>query len=558
MSDTPARPLSGSADIDSGERYRALSEAAFEGIVITESGKIQEVNDQFAEMLGYRPSELVGRPAVDTVAPVSRDVVADRIMSGSEEVYELAALRKDGSTLPVEARGKAVSYRGVMARVAVVRDITERKRHEVLLARQRDLLDAIGKVFREAVVCDTEEEVARTCLAVAEGLTGSAFGFIGEVNESGRFDTIALSDPGWGACRIPKSDATVILKDMVIRGIWGRVIRDGESLLVADAASQPDAVGTPPGHPTLKAFLGVPLKRGGKTIGMIALANKDPGFDAQDLAALESISVAFVEALLGKRAERELRAFSNRLQKSNRELQDFAYVVSHDLQEPLRKIQAFGDRLVTRYGGAVDERGRDYLVRMQDAAARMQALINDLLTLSRVATRGRPFEPVDLGLVVREVVSDLETRIDETDAQIDVEHLPTIEADPLQLVQLFQNLIGNALKFGRTGVPPRIAIHVARQEASETPASDPRGVVRYRFAVEDNGIGFDEKHRDRIFAPFQRLHARTEYEGTGMGLAICRRIVERHGGDIWATGVPGQGAVLNVSLPAERTVGEED
>jgi signal transduction histidine kinase len=478
-------------------------------------------------------------------------------MSGSEEAYELAALRKDGSTFPVEARGKAVSYRGAMARVAVVRDITERKRHESLLARQRDLLDAIGKVFREAIVCDTEEEVAQTCLAVAEELTGSAFGFIGEVNEDGRYDTIALSDPGWGACRIPKSDATVILKDMAIRGLWGRVIQDGKSLLVSDPASHPDAVGIPSGHPTLTAFLGVPLVRGGRTIGMIAMANKDPGFDARDQEALESLSVAFVEALVSKRAERELRASSGRLERSNRELQDFAYVVSHDLQEPLRKIQAFGDRLVTRYEGAFDDRGRDYLARMQDAAARMQALINDLLTLSRVATRGRPFEPVGLGVVVREVVSDLETRIEETGAQVDVGELPSLEADPMQMRQLFQNLIGNALKFGRDAVPPRISVAAAGPGEQEPSLEATPEDLHYRITVRDNGIGFEEKHCDRIFAPFQRLHARTECEGTGMGLAICRRIVDRHGGEISATGVPGQGSVFTVSLPAKRPEGEE-
>ena len=445
-----------------------------------------------------------------------------------------------------------------MARVTVVRDITERKQHEAQLAGQRDVLDAIGKVFREAITCETEQQVAHTCLAVAEELTRSAFGFIGEVNENGRFDAIALSDPGWDACRVPKSDATVMIKDMVIRGIWGRVIRDGKSQLVNDPGSHPDRVGTPSGHPPLTAFLGVPMVRGGKTIGMIAVANRESGYVPSDQEALEALSVAFVEALMGKRAERELRAFSRRLERSNRELQDFAYVVSHDLQEPLRKIRAFGDLLTTRYEDAFDDRGRGYLARMQDAAARMQALINDVLTLSRVSTKGKPFEPVDLGEVVREVVSDLETRIAETGAKVDVGELPLVEADPMQMRQLFQNLIGNALKFGRPDVPPRVAVFAAYSDGSEAPPDAAPADPHCRVMVEDNGIGFDEKHRERIFVPFQRLHGRTEYEGTGMGLAICRRIVERHGGDITATGVPGQGTVFTVSFPVEPPESEED
>jgi PAS domain S-box-containing protein len=254
-----------------------------------------------------------------------------------------------------------------------------------------------------------------------------------------------------------------------------------------------------------------------------------------------------------KIVENQLRAFTERLAQSNRELEDFAYVASHDLQEPLRKVQAFGDRLNKKYADALGDEGRDYVRRMRDAADRMQILINDLLTFSRVATKTQPFAPVDLNKIASEVISDLEIKIEETGASVEVADLPNVEADPLQMRQLLQNLIGNALKFKRESVAPVIKIYAVENEM-ETDAG--QNFVRHvRFAVEDNGIGFDEKYLDRIFTVFQRLHGRTEYEGSGVGLAVCRKIAERHGGSITARSADGAGATFIISLPAKQTNG---
>lgn len=246
------------------------------------------------------------------------------------------------------------------------------------------------------------------------------------------------------------------------------------------------------------------------------------------------------------RAEEQLQHYTTRLEQSNRELEEFAYVASHDLQEPLRKIQAFGDRLKTRHGQTLDDRGRDYLERMQNAAARMQTLINGLLTYSRVTTKAQPFAPVDLAQVAQEVMSDLEVRIQEVEGRVDVENLPRIEADPTQMRQLLQNLVANALKFHRQDQPPLVKVYA--DNASHN------GLCQ--IFVEDNGIGFDEKYLDRIFQVFQRLHGRGEYEGSGVGLAICRKIVERHGGRITARSAPGQGATFIVTLPVRQSQGE--
>lgn len=241
---------------------------------------------------------------------------------------------------------------------------------------------------------------------------------------------------------------------------------------------------------------------------------------------------------------------AQRLAASNRELEEFAYVASHDLQEPLRKVMAFGDRLETKFGEALGEQGKDYLGRMSNATRRMQTLINDLLTYSRVTTKAQPFAPVDLSTVTQEVLSDLETRTTEVNGRVEVDQLPTVQADPLQMRQLFQNLIGNALKFSRPDEPPVVTVSSRPLNGKDSLSSmglDSKEALE--ITVQDNGIGFDAKYADRIFGTFQRLHGRGEYEGTGIGLSVCRKIVERHGGMIQAESEPNSGATFIITLP---------
>ncbi len=247
-----------------------------------------------------------------------------------------------------------------------------------------------------------------------------------------------------------------------------------------------------------------------------------------------------------KRTERSLQAYAKKLETSNRELEEFVHVASHDLQEPLRKVAIFGERLRNKYADALGEQGLGYLRRMEGATVRMQNLIEDLLSLSRVTTQANPFEPVDLAEVVPEVLSDLEARLEETGGTVEVGDLPTVEADRSQMRQLLQNLIGNALKFHKDDVPPVVKVYGAPENGASTNGGRP---PRCRLVVEDNGIGFDESHLSRIFVPFERLHGREAYEGMGMGLAICRKVVERHGGEITATSSSGQGAAFIVTLP---------
>jgi light-regulated signal transduction histidine kinase (bacteriophytochrome) len=221
-------------------------------------------------------------------------------------------------------------------------------------------------------------------------------------------------------------------------------------------------------------------------------------------------------------------------------------VASHDLQEPLRKIRAFGDRLQQKYAVVLGENGADYVARMQAASGRMSALIDDLLSFSRVTTKQRSFVPVDLNDVMRDVLDDLDFAIEDSKAVVHVDPLPVVDADSLQIAQVFMNLISNSLKFCTPQVSPVITVHCETDLASPL-ESDERKWLCLRFC--DQGIGFEQQYAERVFSLFQRLHGRDAYSGTGIGLALCRKIIERHGGTITAESSPNKGSVFIIYLP---------
>jgi PAS domain S-box-containing protein len=238
----------------------------------------------------------------------------------------------------------------------------------------------------------------------------------------------------------------------------------------------------------------------------------------------------------------ELETYTRELRESNKALQEFASIAAHDMQEPLRKVVTFGS-LLRSYADSLGNEGKDYLDRMVNATERMQALLTSLLDYSRITTRAEPFRSIDLAAIVHEVLSDLEVRIVKTGGEVHVSALPTVEADPIQMRQLIQNLIGNSLKFHKEGEKPHIEVRGRSLDNGIT-----------EIVVADNGIGFDDKYLSRIFIPFQRLHGRSAYEGTGMGLAICKKIVDRHDGTITARSIPGRGSVFTVTLPSKQTI----
>ena len=248
-----------------------------------------------------------------------------------------------------------------------------------------------------------------------------------------------------------------------------------------------------------------------------------------------------------KHAEEMLISYNKKLKESNQNLQDFAHMASHDLQEPLRKINFFSEKLMTRDRSIPEEEEQDYLVRIQNASIRMQTLMEGLLSYSRITTESKPFNEVDLTHIIKEVISDLEVRIEKTQGKVELYSMPVLEGDATQMRQLFQNLIGNALKFHKPDEPPLVKIYSSVAGNKES----------VNITVEDNGIGIDENSFDKIFKIFQRLHGRSNYEGSGIGLAVCKKIVERHGGSIKVSSKHQTGTRFIINLPVKQPFAPE-
>lgn len=249
---------------------------------------------------------------------------------------------------------------------------------------------------------------------------------------------------------------------------------------------------------------------------------------------------ALLETEQRGKTEEKLKNLVDELQQSNRNLREFAYIASHDLQEPLRKIVSFGG-LLRKYQKHLNGQGKDYLERMVKSATRMQHFIHDLLELSKVTTKAKPFGRTDLNKAASEALSDLEIRLQQSKGKVDIAKLPSLEADAFQMRQLFLNLINNALKFHRQGIPPQVSID-GRKNGNGT----------WIITIKDNGIGFKMKYADQIFNCFERLNGRNRYEGNGMGLAICRKIVERHKGAITVESIPQKGTTVIITLPEKQ------
>jgi signal transduction histidine kinase len=334
-------------------------------------------------------------------------------------------------------------------------------------------------------------------------------------------------------------------------GLPGRVLASGEPLWIPDVtrdANFPRAAAGP--DIRVRGGFGFPILVEAEVVGVMEFFNVH--VEAPNPRVLELMAQIGTE--LGRAIERdraqvaeqrlliELSARAAELERSNEDLQEFASIASHDLQEPLRKVRTFTQRVSDNEAENLSDQGRDYLARANNAAARMQTLIQDLLAFSRVATRAQPFAPLELDRITREVLRDLEAATESSGAVVTIGTLPAVEADATQMRQLIQNLLSNAIKFRH---PDRtLEIAVDGRLDGDTAV----------LIVSDNGIGFDPQYRQRIFRVFERLHGRSEYEGTGIGLALCRKIAERHGGAILADGTPGEGASFRVELPRQHVV----
>ncbi len=466
---------------------------------------------------------------------------------------ELAHQTPTGREIIVESRwalqtdinGKPAGF------LEINRDITSRKHAEELLRRADRAFKTLSEC-NQALVRETEEQelLHRICRTIVEvgGYRMAWVGFM-EYDENKFVRPVAHAghDEGYlSQTRITWADTERG------RGPTGRAARDGTVNIARNALTSREF--SPWRAAALErgfaSSIALPVVANGRPFGVLTIYAPEPdAFDDEEVSFLSSLAENLSYGIVSirtrnqrNRAVGELRRHSAKLELMNQELQEFAFVASHDLQEPLRKIRMFSDRLRSGYEDRLDELGKDYLLRMENAAGRMQQLITELLKYSRVATKPGPFSSVDLTAVLDEVLQIFELRIKTTNAKVETSGLPSVEAEPTQMKQLLQNLVGNALKFQTTGNTPHLKIRSTIETGNIC-----------RIFVEDNGIGFDEKYLDRIFAPFQRLHTRTEFEGSGMGLAICRKIVERHHGSIAAKSEMGKGSTFIVTLPLKQS-----
>ncbi|TYL39834.1 histidine kinase [Natronococcus pandeyae] len=334
-----------------------------------------------------------------------------------------------------------------------------------------------------------------------------------------------------------------------------RVVDIERTLAISDVESDAPELADRTGNVEwgISCYLGTPVFVDGEVYGTFCFYDRD--------ARAEGFSdweVTFVELLsnwVGYKLERE--QYQRELEASNEELEQFASAVSHDLQEPLRMVSSYLSLIQERYGDELDGEVEEFLEFAVDGADRMREMIDGLLAYSRIETQGNPFEPVDLNAVLDDVIDDLQFKLEETDAELSVGSLPRVEGDDDQLRQVFQNLLSNAITYSGDD-PPRVDVTAERESAafSASDSRDPtvsRDDSRWVISVSDDGIGIDPDDRKRIFDVFERLHSREEYEGTGIGLALCQRIVERHGGEIWIDPNADEGTTVQFTLPDAST-----
>ncbi len=492
-----------------GTEFQELLQSVYDAALITDdTGAVLEANVRAERFLGLPRAELCRHNIVDLISGADEGLltaISTSLQDNRFILVQACCARENGTLFPAEISINRLHLSTLTYYCFFVRDITYRKQAD---ERLRTGYNAIQNAGTGIAVADTDGRLTYVNPALALLL-----GHASVADVLGHALADVLGDP---------ASAATVLASVAGNELWTGEVEarhaDG-ALLNLQLAAAPN------------------VNEDGACIGLV-------------------LSVLDITAR--KRTESELRIVMKELRRSNADLEQFAYVVSHDLQEPLRKITSFGDRLQTHCAGLTEE-GRDYVRRMESAARRMQSLIQALLALSRVSTRARPFGSVDLNRVLREVLSDLEARLLKSGGTVDAGELPTVEGEEIQLRQLFQNLIGNALKFQHEGRAPLVAVRgrvltPAEVQALEL-APDDVYVPHCEITVTDNGIGFDPAHGQRIFGVFQRLHSHEAYEGTGIGLAICRKIVERHGGSIFAIGTPGEGACFTVRLPLHQPAG---
>ena len=500
---------------ESEKLLRAIIDTAIDGIItIDEHGIVESMNPAAARIFGYAPEEVLGNNVSMLMPEPYRSqhdqYLKNYLTTGEAKIIgigrEVPGLKKDGSIFPFILGISEVILPNKRIFTGIVHDITALKRTEAAWQETEYLINSIINTAVDGIITINDRGIIEMYNPAASRL----FGYL-PVEVIGKNVSMLMPEPD--------SSLHDSYMDNYKRTGIGKIIGIGREVTA--------------------------LRKDGTSFPIILSVSEVKLPD-------RTIFTGLVHDITDqKMSEERLRRYAAELERSNSELQDFAYVSSHDLQEPLRKIQSFGDRVLTKEYDKLSDEGKDYITRMLNAAQRMQNLINDLLSFSRLTTKAKPFSRVDLNNVLKGVLSDLEVTIEKTGATIQAENLPTIEAEPTQMRQLFQNLISNGIKFRKADQTPEIKIYSKITQRQKHLTATP-GDEKVEIYFEDNGIGFDEKYLDKIFAIFQRLEGQ-KYEGSGIGLAICRKIAIRHGGDITAKSAPGHGTTFIVTLALRQS-----
>ena len=509
------------------------------------------------ETYGFSGEEALGQITHDllnAMSPIPIEEITKTVLEKGEWKGEIKHTKANGERIVVDSRWAVQVGAGDKPAgfLEVNRDITARKIAEEEL-RKADRAFRTLSEFNQTMVRQTDEmELLRQVCRIVADVGGYRLVWVGFAENDEDKSVVPIVSAGYDDDGYLAQAKISWADNERGRGPCGVSIRTGKLSVSQNAELNPAFAPwrLEAAKRGIASSISLPLIVEGSVIGSLGIYASEPdAFDqaesnllndlAQNLAyGIESIRVAEQR----RRSEEELREYASRLELVNAELQDFAYIASHDLQEPLRKIQTFCGMAKKRCDPVLDTTSQEYLDRVLNSASRMRQLLDDLLKFSRVATRPEPFKKIDLGKMVREAAEVFEATIKETGCEIEIERLPLVEADETQMLQLFQNLIGNALKFRGTEKPLiRVYGKFDGQEG-----------VREIY-MKDNGIGFDQQFAELIFKPFERLHGRNEYDGTGMGLAICRKIAERHGGTIRAESEPGNGSTFIIRLPVKQT-----
>ncbi len=570
---------------ESEERWRFLSQATNEAVIVHEEGRVVDVNDAGLRMVGYSREELIGQSILRLAHPDSVETILEKIRSGSEEPYEAVGLRKDGSTFPCELHPRLVIWRGQPVRVVLIRDLTAKKQAEQALRRYSQRLQVLHTIDRAILTAESPQAIARAALEHVRELVPCKRASVTIFSPEGaEVLVLAAQVDGQLQDSQPLLAETLELSEELKRGELRRIDdltnREGQASIYKELLKQ-----------GIRSVINIPILVQGELIGTLNLgADQVSAFSEEAVDVLREVADVLGVALQQARLREQLQRYtdeleqrvaertraleertaeieklnrgmlamledlqetnrryeqlSQELQAVNAELKTFAYTVSHDLKAPLRGIDGYSRFLMEDYIEQLDEEGRFFLTNIRQAVRQMNQLIDDLLAYSRMERRTLTPRTFSLVRLVEGLLAEKRAEIEAGGVTISRQiECPEITADSDGLTIALRNLIDNAIKYSASVASPHIEIG-ARREGDHC-----------LIWVKDNGIGFDMQFQERIFEIFQRLHTTEEYSGTGVGLAIVRKAIQRMGGRIWAESMPGQGAVFYLKIPQPITAG---